>query len=113
MSKFEFFLHHAVSLLYNSDCFACMIICLSCFLMVVYLSLKSKALFKSSSVIAVITEELVITVSHVPNNFAGMFELRKLTDVRESFYELELYVLSNKCILKKLCDFKTRIDEST
>ena len=32
---------------------------------------------------------LVITVSHnVPNNIAGTYELRKLTDVGESFCEL-------------------------
>ena len=39
---------------------------------------------------------------------AFTFELRKLTDVGESFCELELYILS-----KELCNFKTKIDEST
>ena len=38
--------------------------------------------------------DLVITVLHnVPNDIAGMFELRKLTDVGESFCELEVYIL--------------------
>ena len=34
-SKFEFFLHHAVWSLYRSDCFVCIIICLSCFVIVI------------------------------------------------------------------------------
>ena len=38
------------------------------------------------------------TSNNVPNNIARMFELRKRTDVGESFCELELYILSNKCV---------------
>ena len=52
--------------------------------------------------------------NHLGSVVARTFELTNLTDSGKSFCELEFYILRNMCnVYNELCDFKTRIDEST